>query len=183
MRRRVIIGRNDQSYYYTVSNKEDGKWAVIEYHNDDVGKEIEKLLDVKIDKLKLWDNLLLVKTNDDLVVIDNYSQINHDMVFKSFNRKVSKMTINKDLLKKNMSLQKISPYRKANIGTKVLCSAAIAGILIMPSSAFSFLGNAKVLAPAVTQIETKVTAPTEMAAVSVRDEQDDLQQEMMEMKL
>lgn len=178
MHRRIIIGRNDQGYYYTVSSKENGKWAVIEYHNDDVGDKIKELLDVKIVNLRLISNLLLVKTNDDLVVIDNYKQINHDMVFKSFNRNVSKMTINKTLLSKKLSLQRKTKYEIAHLGAKLLCSATLTGILILPAAAFSPLNSGAVVYAPTVQAPVQVAQEVAYAP----NEQEKLQQEMLEIK-
>ncbi|MDD2435865.1 MAG: hypothetical protein PHO63_06420, partial [Bacilli bacterium] len=78
-------------------------------------------------------NLLVVKTNDDLIVIEDYLQINHDRVFKNFNKKLSSFNLKK-LANKNLKLEKDTHHKKANITTKVLCYAALTGVLMLPLS-------------------------------------------------
>jgi hypothetical protein len=134
MRKRTIIGRNDQGYYYYVATKLNNKWIITYKRKNNVAKGIKNLLNSEINDLHAFNNLLIVKTNDDLVVIENYSQINHDKVFESFNKRVENITINKDLFNNNVKLQKQSNHKKAIISTKVLAVATIVGMLVLPTS-------------------------------------------------
>ena len=134
MKKRIIIGKNKNDYYYLISVRINGDWLVIDSKSYNAEERIKNLLNIKIDNLKYIDNLLFVKTNDDLVVIENYSQLNHDKVFKSFNKQASTFTINKNLLNKNITLQKKSNHKRAIINPKALCAAAIVGILILSPS-------------------------------------------------
>jgi hypothetical protein len=130
MRDRIIIGKRDNTFYCLIGNKNEQRKEVIGTANIEK-KYISDLLNVEIINFKIWDNLLVVKTNDDLVVIENYLQINHDKVFKNFNKKLSSFTVGR-LSNRSLALQKKSNHKKAQVSVKVLCYATLMGVLMLP---------------------------------------------------
>lgn len=132
MKNRIIIGKNDNTLYCLIGNKEEQRKEVI-WSTNTKNKYITDLLNVEIRNFKILDNLLVVKTNDDLIVIKDYLQINHDRVFKNFNKKLSSFNLKK-LANKNLTLERDTHHKKANITTKVLCYAALTGVLMLPLS-------------------------------------------------
>lgn len=134
MERRIIIGRNNKDYYYSIRERLNETWIVIESKDYNAEESIRDLLNIEIETLKYFNNLLFVKTNDDLVVVENYSQLNHDKVFKSFNERVKKKLINTNLMNKQKALQKKSNHKKAIISSKVICMTAIISAILLSSS-------------------------------------------------
>ncbi|MDD2377614.1 MAG: hypothetical protein PHD10_04060 [Bacilli bacterium] len=150
MRRRIIIGKCNNNYYYYISTFDNGKWDVTETGNRHVEKRIERLLNVEINNIRLHQNLLIVKTNDDLIVIDNYLQLNHDRVFKNLNKHLSNTIINNEQLTKSLVLQKReNNHKKAMVSSKILCCAILTSILIVPNHASTILTETK----AITQVK------------------------------
>jgi hypothetical protein len=134
MKKRIIIGKNVDGYHYSIRQRIGNEWVVVDSMIKNAECRIMKILDAEITTLKHIDNLLFVKTNDDLVVIENYSQLNHDRVFKSFNDKVIRKTVNKKIMIKDLKLQKETNYKMAKIGSRVICCASIVAMLVIPSS-------------------------------------------------
>ncbi|MDD2435472.1 MAG: hypothetical protein PHO63_04375 [Bacilli bacterium] len=142
MKKRIIIGKNGNEYYYHIKAFDNGEWNVIEQKNKEANKQIEHLLDVKINKVRWHQNLLIVKTNDDLIVIDDYQQLNHDKVFKNLNKQLSKKIINNEQLTKNLKLQKEKNNHKAALlANKFLCCAVLTSSLLIPINGATILND------------------------------------------
>lgn len=129
MKKRIIISKNEIGYECITSVKKDNRWNIINSQNDE--DKIKQILQKEINNIHLFDNMLIVKTNDDLVVIKNYTQISHDKVFNDFNKKIAKLTINGNLLSQKMIIQKKNNHQKAILGKRALCCATIAGIILI----------------------------------------------------
>ena len=166
MEKRIIIGKNDKGFYYSVIEKSNGSWTVIETKNGNIEQDIGNILDIQIDNIRNSSNLLFVKTNDDLVVIENYQQLNHDKVFKSFNEKVLNYTISKKIGNKNIALQKKSNHKRAVINKKVIGIVLVVGMFVMSSG--SLAGDNEYTSTTVTNKqfskaqESDLSAETEM---------------------
>ncbi len=168
MKKKIIVGRNNQEYYYLIVTKVNDEWVIKDRKKKNVEKSIENLLNNDINDLQTFENSLIVKTNDDLVAVVNYYQISHDKVFNSFNRKVEEFTTNKELLRKKTALQRQSNHKKAVIGRRVLATAVIAGMLIITSSEhLGALGIAKINTIKASFEQTSQKTPADDSVVAI----------------